>query len=87
MISRYERPMPLTPERAHQFVVLDNVTAQVPLIELAKDGKRKCVRIWTAYNYDKRCGTYTAVYFNGLVVTATVYPSGRKVEKINRPRD
>jgi hypothetical protein len=75
-------------DRLRKFVAIDNLTAQVPLIDLTASHKRgRIVRIWTAYDVTRKFGTYTEVNVSGLVRTVTVYPSGRMVETINRPAD
>ncbi len=84
MNSRYKQQKPLALERAKRFVAMDTVTAQIPLIEVVRKQPYH-IRIWTAYDYDRVCGTYTAVYFSGMVKTITVYPAGNKTEIINRP--
>lgn len=86
MTSRYKQEQPMDRERINRFVALDNVTAQMPLIEVIRKQPFH-IRIWTAYDYDRKCGTYTAVYFSGLVKTITVYPAGNKEQVINRPAD
>ena len=84
MSSRYRSQTPLDIKRAAKFVALDTLTAQVPLIEIVR--KRPFhIRIWTAYNYERTCGSYVATHFSGLVKTVTVYESGRTVEHIVRP--
>lgn len=87
MSSRYRTPDIISPERLKRFIALDNLTAQIPLIEIIQKRTNKHIRIWTAYDYARICGTYTEVHTNGLVVTATVYPSGRKKETVNREPD
>jgi hypothetical protein len=79
--SRFDWRQPLTLERLKCFVALDNITAQVPLIEVTDRGQ---IKIWTAYDITRTQGTYTQVLSNGMVKTVTVYPSGRKSEIINR---
>jgi hypothetical protein len=80
--SRYAwRKVPL--ERLKDFVALEGITAQVPLIEVNKTGE---VKIWTAYDITRTHGTFTQVYHNGMVKTVTVAPSGRCTEMINRNR-
>src|SRR5215831_12564627 len=86
MSSRYIRHKPPSVARLRRLIHIDNLTAQMPVIELV-EGKRKCVRIWTAYDPEMVCGTHTDVFFTGLVITATVYPSGRVVETVNRQAD
>lgn len=86
MSSRYRMQQPLAPERAKRFVGLDTITSQLPLIEVIRKQPFH-IRIWTAYDYERECGTYTAVYFSGMVKTITVYPAGNKEVKINRPAD
>jgi hypothetical protein len=60
------------------------MTAQMPLIEVVRV-RPYHIRIWTAYDYEREHGTYTAVFFSGMVKTVTVYPDGHRVEKVNRP--
>lgn len=87
-VSRYVEPKPVSRARVKNFVALDNLTAQVPLIELVQSSQtRRHVRIWTAYDYQRKLGTYTAIFPSGLVYTETIYPSGRKERKINKPAD
>lgn len=87
MISRYLVQKPLTKERLKNFVAIDNLSSQMPLIEImhAKSGKR--VRIWTAYNPERTFGTFTEVLTTGLVRTITIYPGGFTKEIINRTAD
>ena len=80
--SRWKSEQPLTTERLKDFVALNNLTAQVPLIEVTRKQK---IRIWVAYDETRTKGTYVEVNVNGLVRTTTIYPSGRKDEIINRP--
>jgi hypothetical protein len=80
--SRFNNQQTLTLERLKDFVALDNLTAQIPLIEVSRKGG---MRIWTAYDLARVHGTYTEVGPNGLVRTITVYPAGNKHEIINRP--
>ena len=80
--SRFEQAKPLTLERLQDFVAIDCLTAQVPLIEVSRKGG---MRIWVAYDPSRTYGTYMEVGPNGLVRTITVYLSGRKNEVINRP--
>jgi hypothetical protein len=72
----------LTLQRLKDFVALDNLTAQTPLIEVMNDST---VRIWTAYDTTRTHGTFCEVLQNGSVKTVTVYPSGRRHEIINKP--
>ena len=87
MISRYVVQKPMSKERLRNFVALDNLTAQTPQVELVKQGRKQYVRIWTAYDYDFVCCTYTAVYHDCSVGTVTVYPGGRVASTTNRPKD
>jgi hypothetical protein len=85
MTSRYTWRT-FTLDHLKNFVAIDNLTAQIPLIDLTGiHGKGRLVRIWTAYDHTRTYGTYTEVNANGMVRTITVYPSGRIVELINRP--
>jgi hypothetical protein len=86
MSSRYEVQKPLSRRRMRNFVALDNLTAQMPLIELIR-GTNPHVRVWVAYDYQREKGTYTAIFPSGLVTTVTVYAGGRKDEKVNRGAD
>ena len=72
----------LTLERLKDFVALDNITAQVPLIEVRDDGT---VRIWTAYDTIRTHGTFSEILQNGCVQTVTIYPSGKRHEIVNKP--
>ena len=72
----------LSLERLKDFVALDSITAQVPLIEV---NRNKIVRIWTAYDLTRSFGTFVQVCPSGDVRTVTIYPSGRRHEVINRP--
>jgi hypothetical protein len=85
MSSRFEFHKPIGRQRLRNFVALDHLTAQLPLLEIKP--YKEIVRIWTAYDAQRLCGTYTEVHWNGLVTTVTVYPSGEKLEKVNRPAD
>jgi hypothetical protein len=81
--SRFIKEQPLTLKRLQDFVALDSITAQMPLIETNRDGKR--VRIWVAYDVTRTLGTYVEIDTYGCVRTITVYPSGRTNEVINKP--
>ena len=85
-MSRYLMYPPLDKKRLKSFVTLDNLTAQVPLIEIVRR-RPFHVRVWVAYDHERVCGTYLAVFFSGLVKTITVYPAGNTVEHISRPAD
>ena len=80
--SRFKQSETLTLNRLKDFVALNNITAQIPLIETSRQGG---VRIWVAYDLSRKHGTYTEVERTGLVKTVTVYPSGRTHEIINKP--
>ena len=80
--SRFDWRKPLTLERLSQFVALDNITAQTPLVEVVSP-----VRIWTSYDITRTCGTFTEVNVDGCVKTVTIYPSGKRHEILNRPKD
>ena len=85
MNTRYVQHQPLSRARLRDFVALDNLTAQLPLIEIvAKKGYKKHIRVWTAYDPEREHGTYTACYTDGLVATITVYPSGVTHTRVNR---
>jgi hypothetical protein len=83
--SRFRDQNTLDPKRFKDFVGLDCMTAQLPLIEVLVREKR--IRIWVSYDLARICGTFIDCYFNGLVVTTTRYASGRTVDKIVRPED
>jgi hypothetical protein len=84
MVTRFVTPPKLERKRLQAFVGLDNLTAQMPLIEVVR--KRPFhIRIWVAYDYERRHGTYTAVYYSGMVETITINPDGSQRAKINRP--
>ena len=85
MSTRYKKYEPLPRERIKNFVALDNLSAQLPLIELLPT--KRAIRIWVAYNPDRVYGTYTEIHMTGLVESKTVYPSGRIVSKLVRPAD
>ena len=86
MSTRYRKYVPLSRERLKTFVALDNMTAQLPLIEILPD--RKHIRIWVSYDPNRVLGTFTEISCNtGLVESKTVYPSGRVVSYIVRPAD
>lgn len=72
----------LTLERLKDFVALNNLTAQTPLIEVRNDNT---VRIWTAYDTTRTHGTFCEVLQNGSVKTVTIQPSGKLHEIINKP--
>lgn len=80
--SRFNNQPVLTIERLQDFVALDHVTAQTPLIEVSRNGP---IKIWVAYDLTRTIGTFTEVWSSGLVKTVTVYPSGKRYEKLNRP--
>ena len=80
--SRYRQGQPLTLERLKDFVALDSITAQMPLIEVTKS---RGIRIWVSYDLTRTFGTYVDVNRDGCVRTITVYRSGHCNEKLNRP--
>jgi hypothetical protein len=80
-MSRFNWRQPLTIERLMDFVALEGITAQTPLIEVTRNGE---IRIWTAYDHTRTKGTFTQVYCSGKVKTVTVYPSGERSEILNR---
>jgi hypothetical protein len=82
-MSRFTWRQPLTLERLQDFVALEGITAQVPLIEVTRNGD---IRIWTAYDITREHGTFIQVYCSGLVKTVTVMPSGKRHEVVNRNR-
>jgi hypothetical protein len=82
MSSRWSSNQPLTLERLKEFVALNNITAQVPLIEVSRRG---WVRVWVAYDHTRTMGTFTEIEADGSVRTVTIYPSGKRNETINRP--
>jgi len=79
--SRFDWRQPLRLERLKDFVAIENITAQVPLIEVTRRGEMK---IWTAYDNTRTMGTYTQVFSNGLVQTVTVMPSGKHNVVVNK---
>jgi hypothetical protein len=79
--SRYTWRHPLSLDRLKDFVALEGITAQVPLIEVTRRGE---IKIWTAYDVTRTHGTFTQVLSNGMVKTITIAPSGRRREMINR---
>ena len=81
-MSRFDWRPVLTLERLKDFVALDNLTAQTPLIEVNRNG---IVRVWTAYDTTRTMGTFTEVWRDGTVQTVTIYPSGRRHAIVNRP--
>jgi hypothetical protein len=80
--SRFSWRKPLTLDRLKQFVAIEGITAQVPLIEVVDP-----IRIWTAYDITRTHGTFTEVHRDGCVKTVTIYPSGKKYVRLNRPGD
>jgi hypothetical protein len=82
--SRYDWRQPLKLDRLKDFVALDNLTAQTPLIELPRMSIQP-IRIWTAYDITRTQGTFVEVWIDGMVKTVTVYPSGKRSEMIVRP--
>jgi hypothetical protein len=85
MSTRFIVHKPLTKKRLRNFVALDNLTAQTPLIEIIEARRNRRVRIWVAYDPERICGTYTEVFYDGMVQTSTVYPSGNTRTITNRP--
>jgi hypothetical protein len=81
--SRFVKQQPLTLRRLQDFVALDTLTAQMPLIETSRNNNK--VRIWVAYDVTRTLGTYVEVDTYGCVRTVTVYPSGRRNETVNKP--
>ena len=81
VMSRYGWRHPLSMERLKEFVAIETLTAQVPLIEVTKRGE---IKIWTAYDITRTHGTFIQVLSNGTVKTVTVAPSGRRSETINK---
>lgn len=87
MSTRYlEHKLPIK-DRLRNFIAVDNLTAQVPLIELVQSRRKRHVRLWVAYNVERTAGTYIEVHTSGAVYTKTVYPSGKIEEKQNRKAD
>lgn len=84
-LSRFRNLSTLAQERINAFVALDNLTSQMPLIEMLR--KQRRIRIWVSYDLARECGTYIDAHFNGQVVCVTRYASGHTVEKVNRPPD
>jgi hypothetical protein len=80
--SRFTWRPQLTPERLKDFVAIENISAQTPLIEICKAG---VVRLWVAYDTTRTEGTFTEVLRDGTVQTVTIYPSGKRNAIINRP--
>jgi hypothetical protein len=85
LISRYEIPKPLPLERINRMCGLP-FHGQPIWIEIMPD-KRRRIRLWVSYDYAREHGSYTDVYFDGMIESVTVYPSGRAVKKLNRPAD
>jgi hypothetical protein len=83
--SRFREKSLVETSRLINFVALDNLTAQLPLIEVLR--KKRRIRIWVSYDLPRECGTYIDAHFSGQVVCVTRYASGHTVEKINRPSD
>jgi hypothetical protein len=83
--SRFRKQPTVEQNRLTNFVALDNLTSQMPLIEVVK--RPKLCRIWVSYDLERVCGTYIDVHRNGMVVCVTRYPAGNTVEKVNRPAD
>ena len=81
--SRFIKQQPLTLERLKDFVAIDTLTAQMPLIETNRNNSK--IRIWVAYDVTRTLGTYMEVNAYGCVRTVTVYPSGKRNEIINKP--
>jgi hypothetical protein len=57
--SRFVKQQPLTLRRLQDFVALDTLTAQMPLIETNRTNSK--VRIWVAYDVTRTLGTYVEV--------------------------
>ena len=81
--SRFVKQQPLTLRRLQDFVAIDTLTAQVPLIETNSNSAK--VRIWVAYDVTRSLGTFVEVDAYGCVRTVTIYPSGRRDERVNKP--
>jgi hypothetical protein len=77
--SRYRTFEPLNRERLNQFVALNNLTSQVPLIELVRTRRKMYVRVWVAYDPTRTYGTYVEIHENGGVYTKTVCEGGKNV--------
>src|SRR6478736_3113036 len=69
--SRFRKQPTVEQNRLTNFVALDNLTSQMPLIEVVK--RPKLCRIWVSYDLERVC--------------VTRYPAGNTVEKVNRPAD
>jgi hypothetical protein len=74
-------------ERLGRFIAVDNLTSQMPLIELIQSRRKDYVRLWVAYDPERVCGTYIDIHQNGAVYTKTVYPGGHTETKKNRKAD
>lgn len=73
--------------RIHNFVAVNNLTAQVPLIEFVQSRRKRHIRLWVAYNVERNAGTFIEIHTSGAVYTKTVYPSGKVEETHNRQAD
>lgn len=83
--SRFRDQNTVEKSRLANFIGLDNMTSQLPLIEVLP----RVTRIWVAYDLARICGTYLEVRRNGLVVCVTQYEHNRKehiVRPANEPR-
>ena len=82
--SRFRDQSTPDPTRLHNFVALDNLNSQMPLIEVFPF--EPYTRIWVAYDTERVCGTYLEVRYTGEVVCVTQY-EWDKTERIVRPKD
>jgi hypothetical protein len=85
--SRYQKHNGPSKERLGRFIAVDNLTSQMPLIELMRSRRKDYVRLWVAYNVERTCGTYIDIHGNGAVYTKTVYEGGYTETKKNRKAD
>jgi hypothetical protein len=79
--TRFHIVKPMSRERRDKIVAMTTISSQTPLVELVNG---KMIRIWTMYNAEVEQGTFTDVFFDGLVVTRTIYKGGHAEVKVNR---
>jgi hypothetical protein len=82
--SRFDWRQPLKLDRLKDFVALEGLTAQTPLIELPRMSITP-IKIWLAYDITRTHGTFVEVWLDGMVKTVTVQPSGKRDEMTVRP--
>ena len=82
--SRFRDRNTVAKERINGFVAIDNLTSQMPLLEVLS--KKRITRIWVSYDLARVCGTYLEVRPNGEVVCITQYEHDTKVNVV-RPSD